>query len=478
MAIAVPLAICGVIFLAALLFCARSKVFRGPKAAGNGNEGGLGGPAPDAEKGAAVTVLEADWRAVIKRKMSESSNAQSRLGGTGGQNGVTVTERVGEAELPTLGYGWRSSSRSNRQEDLERGRTYTSDNSCRDRDRDRDSATDRGGRYHHDPDLRDSLGSNFPPIWGRKRVMYPEGNYTSMPDLPMYMGHSRSSDRSRDSQGYRRDDRPASCTSSRSGRRDLDRDDYYSTSRRSRDSVGGIDLCDCGDCGPRRSSNSGCEPEYDTRHLRRWNRERSRQSGTNRPIHPTRYGLGSHAENEPSRSQYGGDQYLSRPRRPVPPSRGTSSNSAETIIYNPHPPSLSPAPMNARFSGSGSGFGRPLPEPIIRTLSSGTHSTSTSRSGISAARMAGPGMKAKHRQGQGYGDMPGSGSSLGLGLGMRMMPHQSGVLERGYSSASSVGLEHDATRGVRGGRGGRGAGDGMGELYETLARAIGTPRVG
>ena len=122
--------------------------------------------------------------------------------------------------------------------------------------------------------------------------------------------------------------------------------------------------------------------------------------------------------------------------------------SIEGSIYNPHPPVCS---SRHPSSLSHSWPARPLPEPMIRTSSTYTETID------------------HRRERGGYWERE-----------QCAPPHMSGVLERAGSSASTdMDADWEAERrhgrGSVGGRVGEGERE-MGELYESLRRAIGTPR--
>ncbi|WVW79111.1 hypothetical protein I302_101076 [Kwoniella bestiolae CBS 10118] len=124
-AIALPISICGLILIAALIFCARSRVFR---------KTGLG---RDVEK---------DWQSVIKEKAAASSLAasSSSLLSSAGVMGkvVEVRERRDEVPVPTLGYRGRQYSHGDeRDRDRERFTEVPQVNYTRER-------AHRSGEYH------------------------------------------------------------------------------------------------------------------------------------------------------------------------------------------------------------------------------------------------------------------------------------------------------------------------------------------
>ncbi|WWC91442.1 uncharacterized protein L201_006388 [Kwoniella dendrophila CBS 6074] len=108
-AIALPISICGLIFIAALIFCARSKLFR---------KTGF----KDLEKNNNASNLNGNWQDVIKQKMAASNTSAN---GNGNSKGVEVKERKDFSGgdnfiVPTLGYKGRSQTNLSSKETEER----------------------------------------------------------------------------------------------------------------------------------------------------------------------------------------------------------------------------------------------------------------------------------------------------------------------------------------------------------------------
>jgi len=187
---------------------------------------------------------------------------------------------------------------------------------------------------------------------------------------------------------------------------------YYGTSRRSSSSLGGDEGCTCS------------------------HRERERGLGFER------------------QSKYREERGYECTRDP----------SVEGSIYNPHPPRSLTTHLSSHSnyhshshshgheqSHEPTRYSRPLPEPMIRTSTrytteSGTHEWA-------------------------------GGPAIGMGMGKCAPPHKSGVLDR-ESSSSSTDTDAGGLRYGRGRSNGRGRvgeqDEEMGELYESLRRAIGT----
>jgi hypothetical protein len=234
--IAAPLSICGAILLAALFFCARSRYTRKAKA--------------DLEKATSTRTGPGappmDWQAIVKRKAMDAGVEK-------GSEGVTVTERRDDAILPALGYSRgversRQPSRDIRYDEPPRysrgeGR-YSREGSFMDRRmRDRDTRDD-DARSRSSISSRSATRCITPlPMREREHSHTYNDRYTAAPMI----------DSSRSRRRY--DDYKPS--KSRYGSKHWDeyedrrstKDDYYSTSRRSRSGLGGIvderDRCDC-----------------------------------------------------------------------------------------------------------------------------------------------------------------------------------------------------------------------------------------
>jgi hypothetical protein len=225
--IAAPLSICGAILLAALFFFARSRYTKKAKA--------------DLEK-ATPPGPPTDWQAIVKRKAMDAGVEKS-------SEGVTITERR-DAILPSLGYSRgiersRQPSRDMRYDEpprYARGDRYTREGSFGDRRmRERDMRDD-------DARSRSSISSRsatrcITPLPMRERDHSYNDRYTAAPMIDASRSRRRCDDykSSRSRYGSKHwdeyDDRHST------------KDDYYSTSRRSRSGLGGIiddrDRCDC-----------------------------------------------------------------------------------------------------------------------------------------------------------------------------------------------------------------------------------------
>ena len=329
-AIAIPLAICALILLSALIFCARTRVARKPAAKNNDLEG-------------------RDWQAVIKEKA-----AAAKAG-----NNVVVTERIGERVIPPMD-GNHYQDRGDR----------TSRNL-------RDGFHDggfRGDRCMSEMSSRSGTRC-LTPIRERER-------FTSIPTID-YGRHGRYGDRG---------SRCSLYSDSYHGHEPRKSWDYYTSSRRSSSSLGGVDEgfgpCAYHDRSSREKKDRGC-------------------------IDCVR------------------------------------EISHEGSIYNPHP--ARPMRQASSHSHSHTRPLPPLPEPMIRSSSSSTFQEQEQEW-----------MATKK-----FGYLP---------------PHKSGVLQRASSNASTdtnPAWKRDMRVGTGGGAGyGRyeDGEKGMGELYESLIRAIGTPR--
>jgi len=229
--IAAPLSICGAILLAALFFFARSRYTKKAKA--------------DLEKATcAPGAPPTDWQAIVKRKAIEATPEK-------GQEGVTITERRDDAVLPTLGYSRglersRQPSRDMRYDEpprYSRGGRYSREGSLADsRLRDRDMRDD-DARSRSSISSRSATRCITPlPMRESSRSHGYNDRYTAAPMIDSSRSRRRydeyKSNRSR--YGSKHWDEYDDCR---------DKDDYYSTSRRSRSGLGGIvddrERCDC-----------------------------------------------------------------------------------------------------------------------------------------------------------------------------------------------------------------------------------------
>jgi hypothetical protein len=228
--IAVPLSICGVILLASLMFCIRSRYTRKSKA--------------DVETAGAGSLPPTDWQAIVKRKAMEAGTAKESEGG-----GVTVTERRDDAILPTLGYS-RGGNRAGRDRYEEppryqARRGYDQEDDRRSFRGDGRSYSDRRMRERQDSRDRSSVSSRsgtrcITPLPSRERSY--DDRYTAAPMLDVHASRSK--------KRYEYDSRRSSHSHSRHWEDFDDRhsvkEDYYSPTRRSRSGLGGVgDHCDC-----------------------------------------------------------------------------------------------------------------------------------------------------------------------------------------------------------------------------------------
>ncbi|KAK8843480.1 hypothetical protein IAR55_007139 [Kwoniella newhampshirensis] len=242
-AIALPLAFCGLILIAALIFCARTKAFR---------NSGLGKNRQGDEEGGLR-----DWQEIVKEKAAASAFASKPVAGT--SIGVEVKERKEE------GNPYRGHTDTTLQS---RWNSYHTDSTRhREGERDRDSTRNGHGSRCLTPLSSRQQGEQI-------RVRETEREYfTSLPPGIKYDRHHShsshsSSRRSRRSSISREDrDRSSRYRPERSGRRCEDVDPfsqgrkYFSTSRRSSSGLGGV--YDSYDHGNRMKSSSGYGYGYD-----------------------------------------------------------------------------------------------------------------------------------------------------------------------------------------------------------------------
>lgn len=210
-AIAIPLSICALIALIALLFCARNKVFRAPRQS-------------DPEK---------DWEAALKAKLA---SRPAQVAGVGiDVNGVSVRQREGDfASVPVLPYSAPRSVQDGRDESrkgypmLE---TYARNHPRREygsREL-RSEGSGRSGRRCLTPVREDEYFTRLPPGSDRRGSRYPDRErYSSEAWVRGYR-------RDMDDRYHPRDALP------RSWSRESDR--HYMTARRSGSSTGST--CDC-----------------------------------------------------------------------------------------------------------------------------------------------------------------------------------------------------------------------------------------
>lgn len=342
-AIAVPLSICGLIGVVAMIILARKR------RNGDGKKGG------DVEGGGGGGMM--DWEKVVKAKAEAGRGVLVEKQGGGDESG----SRVGVGVVPSLGYGGVSDRekgrRRDREDDRDRRRSIRDEDRYDRKRRDRDDYRDRHcgddyRQYRRESYLRDR-DDRFThlPAYERPRERCSSNH-----------SHSRSHSKSN------------SHSNSNLSRTSLP--DYYSTSRRSTSSLGGIgSSCTCSH-----------EPEP-------WGRSRSKG--------------------------------------------GESLYPAESI-YNPHPhtPTVNrsrPLPLPLPLT---------RPQPIVRTES--------------------------------YESDSATGTGTGTGKKMNN-PTLSGGLRRSHSQASTV--THSGWELAGEGRLGQDGERGMEGLYESLRRAIGTPRM-
>ena len=412
-AIAVPIAICGLILLAALGFCARNRLYRPP-----GRD-------------------EENWEEIVKAKAA-ASTARGSLASQGApmaSAGVSVIprdealssghgqEQMREfAALPVLGYdrGQCEYSGPREQRGCSMEESYIGGGRTRSREgsRDRycqgeDRRDERDRRYEWDSrrgsrgyDMEHAHSNSSGTGTRRLTPMRERDAFTRVP----------SSDRRESRSGCGR-----GCDDD--GRRNRDR--YYSTSRGTSASIGGMSECSC------------------------------------RGDHH-RHGRGhTHRRNERERGADLDDDFNASGRRPSW-SRMSSAESAKSgrSIVNPHPhtplgPHGHPISLSPRMSQSRSRSSR------------SSRSDSTFASPLEEYRAHRPLPPVKVRESQ-YAWRGGSG-----------MPHRTGVLEREDSRTSSEGGA--AWGKVKAGGGGAARMEEMSEmdgLYESLRLAIGSPAPG
>ncbi|OCF44461.1 hypothetical protein I317_01722 [Kwoniella heveanensis CBS 569] len=397
-AIALPLALCGLILISALIFCARSRIFRKP---------GLG---KDVEKWQDIVKEQAAASAAASASASTSTLAKSA------SEGVEVRQRndnpykgYTDPEVPAFGYRGREASHDG----------YTPSKNSRQQYE--NSSSGRSERFTAIPEVNyDRRRDRARGGGGRDR--------SRTDDRPRSGGHNHSRQHRQYSHASLQRDRPFDDRCNSSNPRD-----YYSTSRRSSSGIGGVydnynDL----------ERQGGCDcSHWHSRSTHLHSHSSSRQSSRSDP-HPSR-GSRSSTAREPDI------------RRP-----SAVQNDSFGPLSNPHDHG------SMHFQASSNGR-RPLPQPIIRS------STLTSR-GSSLDPFA---------------DMPRQKTLPHVTGGLRD-EHDDSVRIRGERHHHSSGVEYTRRDGHEtpteagwdmdlplAGEGAYRTGDeGMGELYESLRRAI------
>ncbi|WVF67183.1 hypothetical protein IAT40_001930 [Kwoniella sp. CBS 6097] len=402
-AIALPLALCGLILISALIFCARSRVFRKP---------GLG---KDVEK----------WQEIVKEKAAASAAASASASTStlakSASEGVEVRQRNDnpykgyvDPEVPAFGYRGREASNDG----------YSSK-----------SSRERENSRHYE-----------------NRLSQRSERFTAIPEVNYDRRRDRGSDRDRDRVRTQNHERPRSGQKHRhhshaSSRREGPFDDryssnprnYYSTSRRSSSGIGGVydgynDL--------ERQSGCDCTHSSSHSHSRLHSHLRSHQSSRQT----------SHSEARPSRgsrSSTGPESDFRRPSAVQKDSFGPLSN--------PHDGFHSQAGPNGR---------RPLPRPIIRSSTLTSRGSSIDPFGDMPRQKTLPhvtgGLRDDHHHHHHHPDP----------VHIRDERHHANEYRRrdGHETPTEAGWDMDLPLA---GEGAYKTGDeGMGELYESLRRAI------
>ncbi|WVR09234.1 hypothetical protein IAU60_006298 [Kwoniella sp. DSM 27419] len=389
-AIALPLALCGLILVSALVYCARSRMFRKP---------GLGN---DEEK----------WQEVIKEKVAASTAAGVPVST---QSGVEVRKRqddsyAGDLDTQVPPFGHREMQLS-------------SDRPC-----------------------SRSSGMQVSAIWqsrSSRGSVYKDGEetFTAVPEL-----YSRRRERGKDRRDRHRcngNHRESYCSSrdpfddgtSHEYSRSHSSKDFYSASRRSSGGIGGVY-----DTYPhvRRESIGGCSCNHPSVSSRSYRRESSTRS-----MHPSLSPAGPPAS-----------------RGHIRPSMPTQADSFGPLAnpYDPAPVHNNPfAPLNTR---------RPLPEPIIRS------STLTSRGSSN------PFDDMITRKGKMPHLTGGLQDDRHIARACRYERGSTGSNKRRERSQDSLGRGNfangwDVELPLAGEGAYRTGDEGMGELYESLRRAMG-----
>ena len=429
--IAVPISICGAILLASLLLCARSRMKK-PKDLESGPVPSVPATGAGAGAGPGNAGVPTDWQAMVKRKALDGMGTEK--GHDGGN--ITITERRDDAILPILGYIPGSHSSLPPAYRARRGapmvERYVDDPYTR-----FDGLHTRRQGFSRDIYSRGSRDRDRE----REREREKERAVRYMGDRSAYSSRSGSGsgsrcitpcarDRSHDTHGSRHSDHSRHSH-------------HSSRAAHSRGSKGRYDEYDH----PPRHSHSNWEKEdyYTPSRRSRSGLGGVRDTCDCPPYPPSRHPHPhSHAHTH-SHSHSGNCTGCSR--------QISINSSGRTRPRTPDDPD--PNPMRhlpGPTYSSSSSSSRPLPEPMIRSDSQ-THSSD---------------MSSRHSRDY----LPKSKTNSKL----HSHPHRTGVLRRADSSTST---DTDAGWDLAG----KGAyetshGRGMGELYESLRRAIGESEPG
>ncbi|WVQ94779.1 hypothetical protein IAU59_001861 [Kwoniella sp. CBS 9459] len=388
-AIALPLALCGLILVSALIFCARSRVFRKP---------GLG---KDVEK----------WQEIVKEKAAASAAASASTLVASGSQGVEVRQRTDnnpykgymDPEVPAFGYRGREASNDGYKVSRER----ESSRQCA-------SRSDQSERFTAIPevhyDRRRDRGSGDGDDRDRARTRGQERPRSGH----SHRHHSHSSSRREGPF----DDRYSSSLNPR---------DYYATSRRSSSGIGGVY-----DSYNALERQGGCDCTHSRSHS---HSHSNSHTSSRQPIH-----VSSHA----TRSSRSSSTRETVVRRPSP-----VQNDSFGPLSNPHDA------VQSRSNGR-----RPLPEPIIRSSTLTSRGSSIDPFGDMAHQKTLPHVTGGLRDEQ---------HPVRIRHGSH---HANGEYRRrgGHETPTEAGWEMDLPLAGEGAY--RTGDEGMGELYESLRRAI------
>ncbi|WRT68854.1 uncharacterized protein IL334_005835 [Kwoniella shivajii] len=433
-AIALPLSLCGLILIASLIFCARSKVFR---------KSGLGKNVDPENSGSS---LNPNWQDVIKQKAASTCIPT----GIVLSKGVEVIERkddveFGHDQIPTLGYNGRqpslnpfnSQKMTSRESDTKHNRSNHSRQSRNIRDYD---VKDGERRFTDIPQIHYDRSSRT------------RGKYRGRGDRD---GEYERQQQRRHAHRYDRGDsyyseRSRDGHSSRQGNREKD---YYSISRRSSGGIGGL---------------------YDNDPYSSRDSNRNDRSSTS-----------SHSRSRYDEGINSNTRELISPRRPSFTILDLHQNDSYVgPLDNPHDRDL---PLNSHPKSDGrkrrplpnpQSQPRPQPQPIIRSSTQ----SSVTESELLEMDMDMPRQKTlPHLSGglrddhsTSYCDTSAnrrSGSESGSGSGSarktRHCARDTGFeRERSWESDTESGWDLANQGGYKTGE------EGMGELYESLRRAI------
>nr|XP_031862218.1 uncharacterized protein CI109_002182 [Kwoniella shandongensis]KAA5529290.1 hypothetical protein CI109_002182 [Kwoniella shandongensis] len=365
-AIVLPLTFCGLILIAALLYCARSKMFR---------NSGLG----KSKKG--DDDLEGrDWQEIIKEKARASSAASAS------SVGVEVREqKLEEEENPYRGYTDSALSPSPKKD------SHHDDHSSRGRHKSGSRClTPVSYRGHGDEQIR---------------VRETEREYfTSLPRGVRY-------DRDRSGHGHRSRPRPSRgerIHSDKSARhyegrdRDRQRDterEYYTTSRRSSSGLGGVyDPYGYDHGGSRTTSSYGCgyddlvldTKKRDSRTSREGREIRERQqSNHDRYRHHDEHPPSTHRD----RDRHSSSSYDARPHPVQTDSFGPLTNPHDTFLRPQSLTSASPFSNPSATASIAQPQRRPLPNPTAEVAGTRDPTSISQRGKIGAPPHISGGMK-------------------------------------------------------------------------------------